>query len=88
MIKKIRPEILFFAEHMERVMQKHDFDKGDSWKECTNDFLFEKISEEFTEIDIPHQNKRPVSLDEFVDLANVCMMMFYNNFKRMFDKTE
>ena len=71
----MRKEIQEFAEEMERIMAKHDAKKGDSWKSpdtFTQRFLIEKFYEETKEA---MQNRADKS--EYVDVANICMMLWY-----------
>ena len=68
-----RPEIIRFAEAMERLMHKHDTVKGDSWKRMSHSYLQEKLMEEVGE-----SNQEDAKLEEWVDIANICMMI-YNN---------
>jgi len=80
-VEFIRPEILDFAENMELVMRKHDSVKGDSWKLCDPDFLFDKFVEEFLEAFHSTDETGVLRLnDEFrselIDLANVSMMLW------------
>lgn len=39
-----RPEIMAFAEAMEKEMQRHDAEKGDSWRQLEVEKLFRKIA--------------------------------------------
>ena len=73
MVSDIRAEIMLFAEEMERVMRKHDAEKGDSWKNIPTEYLLLKLQEEYGEASVDTQ-KNPM---ELVDLANVAMMLFY-----------
>ena len=43
---KIRPEIMRFAEAMETKLQKHDKEKGDSWKKMSINRLKELLEKE------------------------------------------
>lgn len=66
----MRKEIEEFSLEMERVMQKHDKLKGDSWKELpyrTLRVLLDKEVEEY----IASRSK-----GELVDIANLCMMLY------------
>lgn len=66
----IRKEIMEFAEEMERVMAEHDNGKGDSWKRIPLSQLDDKLNEEIEEARIDGDKR------EFVDVANVCMMIW------------
>lgn len=81
----IRPEILAFAEAMEKTMRKHDGNKGDSWKDCQINYLYIKLNEEFTEVETAVYNRlhkagkiNEIS-KELVDLANVSAMLWNRN---------
>lgn len=45
----IRPEILAFAEEMEKKMSEHDPGKGDSWKKMHFNYMDKKLLEEVAE---------------------------------------
>ncbi|MHA1662557.1 MAG: hypothetical protein ACTSVR_04805 [Candidatus Thorarchaeota archaeon] len=45
----MRKEIYEFAVSMETEMAVNDEDKGDSWCECRESYLYEKLTEEFIE---------------------------------------
>ncbi len=71
---KIRPEILEFAEQMEKTMSRHDPQKGDSWKrmsikQITN--LFHKEIIEFREAKPDYRHH------EIIDIANIGMMLWH-----------
>jgi len=70
----IRPDILSFAKKMELVMKRHDFVKGDSWKDIDEEYLWRKLKEEFDEAMASRFS------EELIDLANVCMMLYYRRF--------
>lgn len=67
----MRQEILDFANQMEKVMQAHDQKKGESWKELPVPFLMGKLQEEYAEAVLEFES------GEFVDLANICMMLWH-----------
>ena len=71
----MREEIEEFAEEMEKVMQKHDRYKKDSWKTCKLDYLEKKLVEEYKEW--KDGTKGIPAMDELVDIANVCMMLYH-----------
>jgi len=68
----MRPDILSFAEKMEDAMSRHDIIKADSWKYIDEQYLWNKLYEEFEEA-ITSQ----FPADELVDLANICMMLYH-----------
>jgi hypothetical protein len=78
----LREEIKEFAEEMERIMKENDEDKGDSWRDCSVEFLINKLweeIEEFKHIVSPHiiYEKDNLPEKELTDIANVCMMLFH-----------
>ena len=81
----IRPELLAFAEAMEKTMREHDPEKGDSWKDCQIKYLYIKLNEEFTEVETAVYNRlhkagkiNEIS-KELVDMANVSAMLWNRN---------
>jgi len=71
----MRKEVTHFASQMERVLKKHDKTKGDSWKEMpyrTLRVLLDKEVEEYVGSRSP---------EELVDIANLCMMLYYREAK-------
>lgn len=79
-VEFIRPEILKVAEEMEKVMRKHDGNKGDSYKTCDISFLGGKIQEEYAEVEKEIYNFLFSSSNslkpELIDLCNCCMMLW------------
>lgn len=81
----IRPEVMRFAERMEIVLRKHDHKGG--WRDCGNAFLLDKLYEEYQEVDGMYRFDKGFAVDvtatfdsdEFVDLANVAMMLWDTN---------
>jgi hypothetical protein len=69
----IRPEIMEFAEEMEKKMASHDRERGESWKQCSLEYLRARLSEEVIESYVPNADPR-----EVIDVANFCMMIFHN----------
>ena len=67
----VRKEILLFANQMEEVMRTHDKTKGDSWKTVDIEYLWRKLDEEYREA------AKRVFAKELLDLAIVCMMLFW-----------
>lgn len=45
----MREELKSFANDVEKMLQKHDEKKGDSWKHCNFRYLEEKLDEEYKE---------------------------------------
>lgn len=74
--ENIRPEILFFAKQMEKVMKRHDAVKGDSWKCMSDKELLDKLEEEY------HEAEGGIFAKEYLDVGLVCMMLFWNGCKR------
>jgi len=69
---KIRPEIMRFAEAMEKTLQKHDKKKGDSWKKTSFNELKELLIKEIQELPEGYGN-----FGEYVDVANFCMFLWW-----------
>jgi len=70
----LRNAVREFAEEMERIMQKHDPVKGDTWKTCPIEFLEEKLEDEFAE----YKHGSFVRDErELIDIANIAMMLWY-----------
>lgn len=66
----MRKEILEFAEKMEEKMQKHDAEKGDSWKVLHPSFLeveLDRVIREYRNTEKP---------DKLISIANFCMMLY------------
>jgi hypothetical protein len=92
----IRDDLVKFVFDMEKVLRRHDIIKGHTDDLNINDFeyLFEKLIEEYREVklEIANINKfvfdfrfinRPI-MNELIDLANVCMMLW--NVLRKFEE--
>ena len=73
----MRDKILEFAIEMDKVMNKHQSEKGDSWEVCDVDFLKKKLVEEFNEY-CEDTNQRK----ELLDIANICMMLYFRIIKK------
>ena len=71
----MRPEVEQFAEEMEEVMQKHDAEKGDSWKSMPIKDL-EEILEGVIE-DYRYAGDYWEEMEELIDIANVAMMLWH-----------
>ena len=68
-----RKEVMLFAEGMERKLKKNDYKGG--WKDCSYDFLYNKLQEEIKELQTAWDNCSNRMLYEAVDVANILMMM-------------
>ena len=71
---KLRKDVREFAEAMEKTLQKHDPKKGDSWKTLSTHYLWQCLNQEWNEVNTTNLNN---GNREFVDLANVCMMLYH-----------
>lgn len=71
---KIRPEIRYFAEAMEKKMSKKDKEKSDSWKYLPVLMLRGMLTKEFSEWNISKWNTEKEA-GELVDIGNHCMML-------------
>jgi len=67
-----RPEIQRFAEAMQVTMDKHQDIKGDSWKGMSFKDLRKLLLKEILEL--PFEEGDVI---EYVDVANLCMMLWY-----------
>lgn len=81
----LRPEIIEFAKEMERVMQKHDKSKGDSWKRMEILDLENMLLEEFEEQKLGFAMSGK-SDNENIDIANFCMMLWQRTKKKQLSK--
>jgi len=64
-----------FAEEMERTMEEHDEKKGVSWKTCSELFLWDKLDEEWKELN--HSYLDELRREELIDITNICMMLWH-----------
>jgi len=69
-LENVDNAVAIFVMAMETTLRRHEKAKGDSWKQCDKNFLYDKLEEEFNEWKESH-NKH-----ELVDIANICMMLF------------
>ena len=77
----LRPEVLTFAEAMEKKLKYND-DKG-GWQWMSLGEIAERIDDELEELTYALDNgKRGSAADEAVDVANFCMMFFDNALRR------
>ena len=68
---KVRESIKVFSVQMERVMQEHDEDQGDSWKKEDIRFLLERAEEELKEARVAFDDCDPIKVClEVIDMAN------------------
>ena len=74
--EEIREEIMFFAQAMEDIMRKNDKEKGDSWKNMSHNELQNLLLGEFKE-----SQDENAKIKEWVDIANICMMIYCNTLK-------
>jgi len=74
---KLRPELLRFAEAMERKLRTHDKYRGKDVSGFDPQFCIDRISEELGELKSAYENGVvPDILDESVDVANFAMMLW------------
>jgi len=74
---KLRPELVRFAEAMERKLRTHDKDRQKDVSGFDSSFCMDRIGEEYDELKGAYE--RGVSaevLDESVDVANFTMMLW------------
>jgi hypothetical protein len=71
----VRWPLWLFAVACETKLKKHDGDWGDVWKTCDADLLHGKLFEELGEWIKTGQ----VDRKELVDVANMCMMLWYRS---------
>ncbi len=74
---KVRPEIVFFAKAMEKIMAENDKEKGDSWRHMPHDELQSLFLEEVEET-----KEDNAKLKEWIDVALFCMMIYNNTVGR------
>ena len=67
--------IVKFCTAMELKLREHDAEKGYSFKEYSIEWLESKLKEEFNEV--IHAPFIELDKSELVDLANICMMLWY-----------
>ena len=68
-----------FFDAMISKMQSHDHDKGDLWRETKKYVAYnlrEKLWEEFIECIEFNETENTRKPEEFVDLANICAMIY------------
>lgn len=68
---EVLKDVKNFAEEMERYMIDNYEDKGDSYNDVPVVDLWDKFIEKFEQI-----NKSPFDAEEYVHLANYCMMLY------------
>lgn len=80
---EIRKEVVLFAVDMEKILKKHDPEKGNSWK--TKDYwtlidMLEKQHADF--VWLSSHKKFDEAKEKLLDIANVCMMLYQFYLKR------
>jgi len=78
-----------FFDEMLRVMKSHDHNKGDSWRQTEKYMAFnlrQKLWEEFMECIEFNSTENTRKPDEFVDLANVCAMIYLRALEENIDE--
>ena len=75
-LRGIRPEILEFAQLMERELAEHDTDRGDSWKGMDKLECIHRIDGEIGEL--VHAYTPEDIASEAVDIANFAMFAALN----------
>lgn len=74
----IRPSVMKFARAMEGVLRKNDHKTG--WKDMNNWELIERVEQELEELkDADNRMSTRLVINEAIDVANFCMMIFDNN---------
>jgi hypothetical protein len=71
---ELRPEVLAFAEAMERRLKENDDDRGDEWKKGDPLWLFDRLEQELDEA-----VEMDASTDEWVDAANFLMFLWWHD---------
>ena len=76
MTTEIRPEVMKFAEEMERVLREHDA-KGTDLERFDLQYVVTRLWEEFREFAEAHAaGHLGEAQQEVIDIANFCMMYF------------
>jgi NTP pyrophosphatase (non-canonical NTP hydrolase) len=72
---EIRKSVLKFAEEMEKKLKENDHKGG--WRNCTIDYLMQRLFQEWGELSyVVHQKKpRKEIVSEAADVANFAMMI-------------
>ncbi len=74
---KLRPEVLGFAQEMEKTLRANDAEKGDSWKTMPMYKLHECLNNEADEYWAAETEED--SAKECVDSANILMMLYHRH---------
>lgn len=84
MSMKLRPEIVAFAEAMERAMRAKDKERGEAWKGMPEDFYFKRLCEEIEEMMEAYKTYGlgHIFECETVDVANFLMMLYWRSKQR------
>ena len=73
-VEEMRPEVRAFAALMERELRANDHKGG--WRDCTMEYLFDKLAEEYIEfLQAVVRKDKPGTASEGADLANIVMMI-------------
>jgi NTP pyrophosphatase (non-canonical NTP hydrolase) len=72
-----RTDVQTFAAAMERTLKRHDDRPG--WEEESPQYLFDRLQEEYEELlEANEKYPTPRVMNELVDVANFCMMLYCN----------
>lgn len=71
---ELRPEVLAFAQSMERKLRRHDAKRGTSWKASDIDALMQHLEDEVSELRGAIEAGCGVA-DEAADVGNLAMMV-------------
>ena len=82
--KRLRPEVLEFAQEMEKVLRENDAEKGDSWKKMYMSELHECLNKEADEYWAAETDED--SAKECVDAANILMMLYHRHKEEIIKK--
>lgn len=66
--------IIAFCSKMEARYEEHRAEKGDSWRGCDKQFLYDKLDEEYVEVFQTSPKDYDTLMSELVDLALVAAM--------------
>ncbi len=75
---ELRPEVLAFAQAMERKLREHDETRGRrGWSSAQPDWLMLRLTEETGELAraVRRTRRGPLILDEAADVGNLAMMV-------------
>ena len=83
---RLRPEVLEFAQEMEKVLRENDAEKADSWKTMPMYELHECLNKEAGEYWAAETEED--SAKECVDSANILMMLYHLHKGEIINKAE